>query len=82
MLAELLEDAGLMGFIRRDLEKSDEDIRDKKFPSIWVVAARNTEVLGTLQSDPRWKPLTLRPGLDVWTDDYSNVLSILKSPFR
>ena len=47
-----------------------------KYPSRWVAIARGAEHLGKLASDERWQPLQSRPGMRVWTDDYSNLLSI------
>ena len=28
--------------------------------------------------DPRWKPLRRDPGLRVWTDEFSNILSVIR----
>jgi hypothetical protein len=33
--------------------------------------------LAPLQGDPRWKPLD-RTGLPVWTDQFSNILGVVK----
>ena len=45
-------------------------------PSEWVVLARSEEHLGALATDSRWQRL---PGniRYVWTDDYSDILSVL-----
>ncbi|MGA2802650.1 MAG: fused MFS/spermidine synthase [Verrucomicrobiota bacterium] len=47
-----------------------------KLPSCWVALARRPEDLGLLRDDPRWLPLPPEPGMRLWTDDYSNILSI------
>lgn len=46
--------------------------------SIWVLVARNAAALGTLVEDPRWKPLDTGPGQPVWTDEFSNILSVIR----
>jgi len=81
VLAALLKDTGLLGLIRQDREISPEDAQDKKFPSIWVVAAHQETTLAKLRQDARWRPLQPTTGMPVWTDDYANILRVLKSPF-
>lgn len=47
--------------------------------SNWVVMARHPEPLAALARDPRWTPLeTDARRTLVWTDEYSNVLSVLR----
>jgi hypothetical protein len=50
-----------------------------KLPSQWVIMARAPSALGGLWQDPRWNHLSseshsTRP----WTDDFSNILSVLR----
>ncbi|MDX6269709.1 MAG: hypothetical protein QOD28_932, partial [Acidobacteriota bacterium] len=49
-----------------------------KEPSQWVVMARSPEDLQTLAADTRWQPLEGRPGRPVWSDDFSNIVTIFK----
>ncbi|HJR07967.1 MAG TPA: fused MFS/spermidine synthase [Pyrinomonadaceae bacterium] len=49
-----------------------------KEPSQWVVMARRPEDLTTLAADARWQTLEGRPGRAVWSDDFSNIVSIFK----
>ena len=46
--------------------------------STWVVVARNGSTLAPLRRDPRWRRLDQNPGLPVWTDQFSNILSVVK----
>jgi hypothetical protein len=46
--------------------------------SIWVLVARERAALGKLVDDPRWKSLDTRAGQPVWTDDFSNILSVVR----
>jgi hypothetical protein len=44
--------------------------------SKWVVLVRRREDLARLPEDARWKPIATDPKVGVWTDDYSNLLSV------
>ena len=71
LLAGLSRRAGLSAFIRRD----GGGITPGKYGSLWVVMARNDAALGTIANDLLWERLQ---GDVVWTDDFSNILSVLK----
>ncbi|HEX5107720.1 MAG TPA: fused MFS/spermidine synthase [Vicinamibacterales bacterium] len=52
---------------------------DGRSSAQWVALARNPHTLEPLAHDERWKRLdTSRPPELVWTDDYSNILSVLR----
>jgi hypothetical protein len=42
-----------------------------------VVMARTREDLGGLSQDARWSSLVASPSTPLWTDDFSNILSVL-----
>jgi hypothetical protein len=46
--------------------------------SQWVVLARRPEDLGALASDTRWHALTTDRAQHVWTDDFSDIISVFK----
>ena len=48
--------------------------------STWVVLAPTAEALGGLVTDERWSAEGLEPDprVGVWTDDFHNLLSVLK----
>ena len=71
LLSGLSHRAGFSAFIRRDEERGIIG----RYPSVWVVMARNDSALGTIASDARWRRVE---GDMVWTDDFSNILSLLK----
>lgn len=78
VLANLIADAGMVGLIRRDTYTSQEGSRLQHSSSVWIAAARNAEELGLLQqTDALWKRLRTHPDERLWTDDYSNILSVL-----
>ena len=39
--------------------------------------ARNSADLGSLATDPRWGTPAIPPSTPLWTDDFSNILSVL-----
>ena len=49
-----------------------------RYPSVWAVLARNDRSLGTLAVDSRWRQLSPEPRVGVWTDDYSNIVRVLR----
>ena len=78
VLGALAGDAGLVCLTEDDSIVSKEEIEAGKAPSEWLVMARNRADLGALATDPRWKPVNVPPGTDVWTDDFSNLLRVIK----
>jgi len=46
--------------------------------ALWTVMARRAEDLGGLLNNPGWRRLDGRAQAEIWTDDYSNILSVLK----
>ena len=71
LLSGLSKRSALSALIRRDTESNQSG----KYPSVWVAMARNDAALGSLANDSRWTRLK---GDTVWTDDFSNILSLLK----
>src|SRR5262249_45410304 len=73
VLGNLAEAGRLAGLVQRDGQNEAG-----KTSSHWVVLARQKEDLGKLAGDQRWQRLAGRSGIGVWTDDYSNLLSVLR----
>ena len=59
------------------IEGSAEDT-DEKDASDWVVVARSPADLAALDGDARWKALDGDPRVGVWSDDYANLLGVLR----
>lgn len=76
VVASLAKDAGLVAIVEN--HAPDEKLDDLAYPSEWVALARRAGDLGSLATDQRWTLLPLRAGYRVWTDDYSNVFSVIK----
>lgn len=81
-LAALAGDARLLDLTEDDTAVSQAEIDRGKFPSTWVVMARSEGDVADLSQDvsspARWVRVQARPDARVWTDDYSNLLSIIK----
>jgi hypothetical protein len=77
-LGALAHDAGLVCLIADDTGASEAQMDAGKFPSTWLVMARSRADLGMLGTDARWTPVEIRPGARVWTDDFSNLLTVIK----
>jgi hypothetical protein len=77
-LAALANDAGLVCLVDEDNPIPQAQKDAGKFPSEWLVMARSRDDLGALATDPHWVPAKAQPGTQVWTDDYSNLLHIIK----
>lgn len=77
MVGNLANELGLAAIRRYD---------DTQVPgtnaSDWVLVARQGEDFGTLLANPEWAPAERDPKLAVWTDDFSNLLSVYRWPKR
>jgi hypothetical protein len=83
VLAANAKQLGFDAYIRRDLPASENDLdrlaRLGIETSTYVIMARDKEHLRSLTSDRyRWQPLTPSSTSVVWTDDFSNILSVLR----
>jgi len=78
VLGPLAKDAGLTCLAGDDAQVSEDERREGKFASWWVVMARHPDDLEALRDQPSWRDLPAAPGSRVWTDDFSNIVSILR----
>jgi hypothetical protein len=70
--------AAALGLAAQSQSYKGKDLADLGDTSSNVVLiARNAAAFGDLAVDPRWNPL-LSDGGRLWTDDYANLLSILR----
>lgn len=68
-------DAGLVARVFADTKYEPDAGKE---PSEWVAVARRAEDLGPLATDARWKSLEGGERLEVWRDDFSNIVSVFK----
>jgi spermidine synthase len=78
VLGEAAASLKLTTLIQHDSSLSDVEARDGKVASRWVVMARATELLSPFIGDGRWQRLDGQPQGALWSDDYSNVLRVLR----
>jgi hypothetical protein len=62
----------------RDHRPSAEERKRGVNRSHWVALGRGPSALGRLRGDPRWRALDGDTGQPVWTDEYSNILSVVE----
>jgi hypothetical protein len=75
VVADLARARSLVGLVFDDTARNQPGGKE---PSQWVVMARRPEDVQTLAADTRWQPLEGRPDRPVWTDDFSNIVSLFK----
>jgi hypothetical protein len=78
VFANLAYDAHLIALIRDDYHIPGHETVEGKAGSMWVVMSRSKDNIDSLLKDPRWEPLRPDPTVGVWTDDHSNILSVVK----
>jgi hypothetical protein len=76
VLAKAASSLGLLAWVQED---EDMDLLAAKSQSTWVVMAKSeSDLVGLRKRDPSWEPLHGDPSFPVWTDDYSNIASVLR----
>ena len=75
---DLALDAGLEARVRNHSVSEARQDTEYDYESDWVIVARRLEDFGPLASDTMW--VELEPSLKKrpWTDDYSNILSVIR----
>jgi hypothetical protein len=74
VLARLADESGFAARLCDD----DEDDEIGKFGTTWVMLARKETDFGSLSRSSAWKKIELQETVNVWTDDFSNILSVFK----
>ena len=76
VLQGLAADAGMTALIFSDQHIPKES--RGRFPSVWVAMSAGPITIDAIRSDPRWQPLrSPRPPI-LWTDQRSDVFSVLR----
>jgi hypothetical protein len=76
-LGSIARQYGLTALIMRDVNVTPEEAEAGKDASVWIVMARRPDDLKRLTADSRWKTVTAPEDFRVWTDDFSNIFSVL-----
>ena len=78
LLGDLAGNAGLVALEQADLRVKPDQIDRGKYASRWLIMARQASTFGELNLDTRWRVVTSRSRPVIWTDDFSNLLSVFK----
>jgi hypothetical protein len=78
LVAGLAESHGLVGVVNFD--RHQPDWPETRNEMILAVLARTAGDLGGLATDHRWQRLTASTSIQPWTDDFSNILSVIGRP--
>lgn len=78
VLGNLAQDAGLIGLVQEDLHLTEKEKKAGKSASTWVVMAHRWDFLSKLAANHKWQELSTRPGESLWTDDFTNIISVFK----
>jgi spermidine synthase len=77
VLSRMAADAGLAALWQREPPDAGS-WQTGKFPSEWFVVARDRADFGPLNADSRWSVPQAPTGTPLWTDDFSNILSVIR----
>jgi SAM-dependent methyltransferase len=77
VLGELAASVGMTSLMQIDKDRAPTDAPNYKLSSHWVLMARSAADLEPFLNDKRWQPTRRSNGV-VWTDDFSNVLSVMR----
>ncbi len=78
LVAGLAADRGLEAWEWIGGADVDEAGHDGRFPTRWFVLARDETAAAPLLAEPSWMRVPRIEGAPVWTDDFSNLVSLLK----
>lgn len=75
VLCKLAAAQGLVALVQTD-RLTPEDVSRGKMSSQWLVMARTPADLRSVATDSRWAQARAEPDTPLWTDDFSNILSV------
>jgi spermidine synthase len=76
LVQQLVLDAGLVAFQRMD--QPGEFLSEGKTSTNHIIVARRLEDLAHIPMLEGWQAVEQRPGIRVWTDDYSSLLDLVR----
>jgi hypothetical protein len=78
VVGRLAKDAGLVATIRNHDVPNERQNTEYDYGSDWVVLARERADLGPLVAEDQWRDVAVDSRRRTWTDDYSNLLSVIR----
>lgn len=80
VVAKAAERLGLYAKMLVDQRSPEDSTETGRYASTWVMLSRSADDLAPLRQRPLWRPPVAREGFRAWTDDRSNILSVLGAP--
>ncbi|MDX2105991.1 MAG: fused MFS/spermidine synthase [Candidatus Melainabacteria bacterium] len=80
VLAKTAQSLGLYAIYLDDYQKKDS-LAPEEADSKWVVLAKDPALVRKLIEEFKWKPIKIEDDVRLWTDDYCDILSVLREPF-
>jgi SAM-dependent methyltransferase len=80
VVAKAAERLGLHATMLVDQRSPEDSAATGRYASTWVMLARSPEDLAPLRQRPLWRAPRAPAGFHAWTDDRSNILSVLGTP--
>jgi spermidine synthase len=74
LVSSVVKDASLEAMVRYD----EEQQMSLKARSHFIIAAQHSDAFGSLKTDENWLKVEKPEHIEPWTDDYSNMLEILR----
>jgi hypothetical protein len=78
VLGNLAAAAGMASLTQLHVAPPGAATNEYKLSSQWVLLAPTAADLAAFAADARWRATRQQPGAAVWTDDFSNVLSVMR----
>jgi hypothetical protein len=78
VLGRLAQSLELVGYIQNDLVVAPADAAEGKSASRWVMLAHRQADMASLIADERWQPLEGANGAALWTDDFSDLIQVMR----
>jgi len=78
VLARVARELHLLPYIQNDLQISPPELAEGKSASRWVLLAPNAQVARRYAADHRWSALGGGGDIELWTDEYSDILNVLR----
>jgi hypothetical protein len=78
VVGRVAADLGMPALIRNYDSPDKRQNSDYDYSSDWVAVAKDTAALGSLENDRRWRRLYYSRSSRPWSDDYSNIISVIK----
>lgn len=78
VLAKLAKSLGLQTLSGNDFHTGKSPLKE---PSDWMIISKNQDLLNRLKNNKNWQEVPSPDNIKIWTDDYCDLLSVLKIPF-